>query len=323
MGQRQSNPSPGQGKGSAGSRENGAGCDRGEGLQETVRRLERCLMEVGPCPDLRGPQTPENLPGKGAGGGESGGWCPFGRFLRWVIRTAVSAATGPRGTPPHASPRFRSEVKAGAVMYAPRSSDPHGDPTGEPAGSGGKAAEGRRWVVVCLGSGNQPTPDAIPHPAVARALERGAYVIVPGAAPGSASIGDCVEYARAQSPPGYGTRTAVLGVSEGALRACMLEARGAMVASVANPYEVADGAGAAGGGVRSCLTNLARSNSPTLIVNLLGSSPQPTEELVRRAEAVARREGNFVCSVTVPPGLSTPAAHDWAYRLALEFCLGD
>jgi hypothetical protein len=103
----------------------------------------------------------------------------------------------------------------------------------------------------------------------------------------------------------------------------MLEARGAMVASVANPYEVADGGGEAGGGARSCLTNLARSNSPTLIVNLLGSPSQPTEELVRRAEAVARREGKFVCSVTVPPSRSTPAAHDWAYRLALEFCLGD
>ena len=197
-----------------------------------------------------------------------------------------------------------------------------------------------RYIVVC------PTFQASwfsPNvkPLVSMALDRGFSVVVHARSDklqDPDSLARCVDFARSKSSGVF--PVGVIGLSVGGFEACKAKVGGARVVSISNCYDLslADphlplivkkrvaGASAASVsevyGPLSCVDEISRARSPTLLINSL-NDPIVPKCCVDLGEMLAVRTP-MVSSVTTPRGghvgFMCRGGRRWAYEVALEFC---
>ena len=194
-----------------------------------------------------------------------------------------------------------------------------------------------RVLVVCppLRSGSS-APNV--KPLVRMALDRGWTVVVHvrgKALEDAESLRTCVDNARIENAP-----LGVIGLSVGAFEACKAMLADARVVSISNGYDLTLAepqvpllvhkhvAGVRANkvsdvfGPLSCVDELAKARSPTLLLNSR-NDPLVPACCVALGESLARNTA-LVSSVTTPRGghvgFVGPGGRRWAYELALEFC---
>ena len=257
-------------------------------VRSGTQALERAIVSAGPAPF----------------GSQNGAWETFAAWFNGVFwrRAALSAST------------------PNAEIFLPDSPGTH------------------RVLVVCppLRSGS-----AAPNvkPLVRMALDRGWTVIVHVRGSGledAESLMTCVDHARSRTSAPLG----VIGLSVGAFEACKAMLADARVVSISNGYDLTLAEPQVPllvhkhvAGVRaervsdvfgplSCVDEIAKARSPTLLVNSR-NDPLVPACCVALGESLARNTA-LVSSVTTPRGghvgFVGPGGRRWAYELALEFC---